>query len=204
MCDGQRAPVNAKEPVYELPDLCAPLDVARQAALVPATGVVKGMFFDSVAREVRAVSGRAVPGERRFLAFTNYPLRDWLEFLATAAATAYPNEPVRGALRRLGRSMYPAFSRSMVGKVVVAFASDDIVHTLPLYPKVWQMISDHASAEIHGLREGRVVIRHRNVWDFNDCFQVGSIEGGFAVFGKNATVRVSVLSPCDADFEVCW
>ncbi len=196
--------MNAKERTYELPDLRAPLDVAAQLALVPEKGAVKGMFFESVAREVRLVSGRAVPGEQRFLTFTNYPLRRWLDFLAAAAATAYPNDPLRGALRRLGRSMFPTFSRSMVGKVLFSVAGDDLLRTLPLYPKIWPVISDHASAEVDELREGRVVIRHRNVWDFNDCFQVGSLEGGFAVFGKEATVRVAVLSPCDADFEVCW
>lgn len=199
-----RAPSSGSAPRYLAPDLRAPLDVAAHRARVPRTGIVKGMFFESVAREVRAVSGREVKRDARWVPFRNYPVLDWVDFLTASAETAYPDLPLREGLHRLGRSMFPAFARTMVGKVIFSVAAGDLLGSLALYPKIWSVISDHASAEVDELREGRVVIRQRNVWDFVDSFQVGSIEGGMAVFGKNATIRVAVLSPCDADLEVCW
>jgi len=162
------------------------------------------MFFESVAREVRAVSGRAVKDQARWVAFRDYPVLDWVDYLATSAEIAYPDRPLREGLHRLGRSMFPAFARTMVGRVIFSVATGDLHGSLSLYPRIWSVISDHVTAEVDELREGRVVIRQRNVWDFADCFQAGSIEGGFEVFGKQATVRVAMLSPCDADFEVCW
>lgn len=189
---------------YRAPDLRAPFDLEAHLALAPPDGLVKGMFFESVAREVRAVSGRSVRDDTRYHAFASYPLRRWLTYLHDAALTAYPREPVRAGLRRLGHSMFPTFSRSMVGKVVFSVAGGDLLRSLPLYPKIWSIISNHARAEVDELQDGRVVIRQRNVWDFVDSFQLGSLEGGMQVFGKRARVRVHVLSPCDADFEVTW
>lgn len=190
--------------MYRAPDLRAPLDLEEHLNLAPPDGLVKGMFFESVAREVRSVSGRSVRDDVRFHAFASYPVRHWLSYLHDAALIAYPREPVREGLRRLGYSMFPAFSRSMIGKVVFSVAGDDLLRSLALYPKIWSIISNHARAEVDELRDGRVVIRQRNVWDFVDSFQLGSIEGGMRVFGKRARVRVHVLSPCDADFEVTW
>ncbi len=186
------------------PDLSAPLDLEAHKRLVPVDGTVKGMFFQSVAEEVRKVSGRSPSSAMRHVPFRDYPLVQWIDYLVDAAHVAYPQRPAREGLRRLGQSMFPAFYASMVGKVVFSVAGGDLHRSLPLYPKIWSVISNHAYAEVDELTSNRVVIRQRHVWDFVDSFQLGSLEGGMRVFGKNPHVKVAVLSPCDADFEITW
>lgn len=188
---------------YLPPALTTPLDLGAHLALAPKHGRVKGMFFRRVVDETKARTGKPLDG-RPYFSFSDYPLADWLTLLHDAAAYAHPREPVREGLRRLGRSMYPAFADSTVGKVIFSVASGSLMRALPLYPKIWSVISNHGTAEIDELRPGRVVVRLRHVWDFVDCFQVGALEGGMAFFGVEADVKVAVLGACDADYEVCW
>jgi uncharacterized protein (TIGR02265 family) len=100
--------------------------------------------------------------------------------------------------------MYATFVESMIGKVVFSVAQGNIMQALPLYPRIWSVVSNHGSAEVDELTEGRVVIRLRNVWDFLDSFQLGALEGGVSFFGVTADVKLHSISPSDADFEVTW
>lgn len=189
--------------VYRAPDFESALDVAAHRDLAPVDGRVKGMFFEDIATQTKVIAGQRLDSTR-YIPFRGYPLRLWLDHLARSARFAYPNLPVREGLRQLGRSMFPTFYASMVGKVIFSVAGGDLHRSLELYPKLWSVISDHASAEVAELTSRRVVIRQRNVWDFTDSFQIGSLEGGFSVFGQRASVRIATLSPCDADFEITW
>jgi uncharacterized protein (TIGR02265 family) len=188
---------------YVYPILTAPLDLAAHLALAPKHGKVKGMFFRRIIEETKTVSGRSMHA-RPYFSFSDYPLADWLTLLHDAALFAYPKEPVRAGLRRLGRSMYATFVESMIGKVVFSVAQGNIMQALPLYPRIWSVVSNHGSAEVDELTEGRVVIRLRNVWDFLDSFQLGALEGGVSFFGVTADVKLHSISPSDADFEVTW
>lgn len=190
-------------PRYAHPVLTAPLDLAAHVAHAPRGGKVKGMFFRNVIDETRRVSGKVI-ASRPYFAFSDYPLADWLTLLHDAALVAYPKDPIRAGLRRLGRSMYATFVESMVGKVVFSVAAGNVMRALPLYPKIWSVISNHGTAEVDELTPGRVVIRLRHVWDFVDSFEVGALEGGMSFFGIDADVKIAVLSPCDADYEITW
>lgn len=188
---------------YVRPDLTQPFDLAAHLALAPRDGTVKGMFFSRIIDETRARASKPFDARGHF-PFSSYPLADWLTLLYNAARAAYPTEPVRSGLRRLGRSMYPTFAESMIGKVVFSIAGNSVMRALPLYPKIWSVISNHGTAEIDELTPGRVVIRLRNVWDYLDSFQFGSLEGGMGFFGIAASVKIASLGPCDADFEITW
>lgn len=188
---------------YAAPDWGAPLDLDAHLRLAPSDGRVKGMFFRRILDDVRKQTGRSLRKESYF-PFSDYRLTDWLVLLHDAARAAHPDQPVREGLRRLGRGMYPTFVDSTIGKVVFSIAPNDVMRALPLYPRIWSVISNHGTAEVDELVNGRVVIRQRNVWDFVDSFQLGSLEGGMLFFGVAAEVRIRQLSPCDADFELTW
>lgn len=198
MVEAPRATVTFVPPSFH-----APLDLAAHLALAPGSGRVKGMFFRRVVEQVKKLSGTQIRA-RTYFPFSDQPLAEWLTLLHDAAEVAYPREPRREGLRRLGRSMYGTFVESTVGKVLVSVAGRDVMAALPLYPRIWSIISNHGTAEVAELAPGRVVIRLRNVWDFVDAFQVGSLEGGMGFFGIDVRVRVHVVSPCDADYELTW
>lgn len=188
---------------YVLGDFKAPLDLEARRAKLPSGGTVKGMFF----RTVLADAKRRAHVELRdhpYHAFRDYRLSDWIDLLVEAAAVTYPGAPPREGLRRLGRDMYPTFVDSMLGKVIFAVAGGDLHRALALYPKIWSVISNHGTGVVKDISVGRCVIELRNVWDFVDSFQLGSLEGGMAFFGRRAEVRIRVLSDCDADYEITW
>lgn len=188
---------------YAHPVLTASIDLAAHLALAPRHGKVKGMFFRRIIDETRMVSGKALTN-RSYFPFSDYPLSEWILLLHDAALQAYPHDPVRAGLRRLGRSMYATFVESMIGKVVFSVAAGNIMQALPLYPRIWSVVSNHGAAAVDELVPGHAVIRLRHVWDFVDSFQVGALEGGMGFFGIEADVKVRVLGPSDADYEMTW
>jgi uncharacterized protein (TIGR02265 family) len=188
---------------YLDPDHAAPLDLAAHLALAPRSATVKGMFFRKILDETASVMGRPVRAGAYF-PFSDYPLADWLTLLHDAARYAYPKRTVRAGLARLGRAMYPTVAGSMMGRVVLSVAGGSIMHALPVYPRVWSLLNNHSRAEVDELTPGRVVIRLRSVWDFLDSFEHGALASGMGMFGIDARVKVAVLGPCDADFEVTW
>jgi len=188
---------------YRVGDFTGPLDVKHRLRQLPSNGTVKGMFFRRVIADAQRRAGVTLR-DHPYHAFRDYRLSDWIDLLVTAGALTYPGAPPKEGLRRLGRDMYPTFVDSMLGKVIFAAAGGDLHRALVLYPKIWSVISNHGTGAVTEMSVGRCVIQLRNVWDFVDSFQLGSLEGGFAVFGRRATVHIETLSDCDANYEVQW
>jgi uncharacterized protein (TIGR02265 family) len=184
-------------------DFRGPLDLDARRRKMPADGTVKGMFFRTVLAAAKQ-KARVELRPRPYQAFRDYPLADWLELLVQAGAAMYPNVPPREGLRRLGQGMYPTFVDTTVGKIIFAVAGGDLHRALALYPKIWSVISNHGTGAVRDISVGRCVIELRNVWDFPDSFQLGSLEGGMAFFGQRADVRLEALSECDANYELLW
>lgn len=180
-----------------------PLDLDARRRNLPSDGTVKGMFFRTIlsaAKQRAHVELRDHP----YHAFRDYRLSDWIDLLVEAGAAMYPNVPAREGLRRLGQGMYPTFVDTTIGKIIFTVAGGDLHRALALYPKIWAVISNHGTGAVRDISAGRCVIELRNVWDFPDSFQLGSLEGGMAFFGRRAEVRIEVLSDCDANYEVTW
>src|SRR5947209_14896875 len=94
---------------FVAPDWSAPLDVATYVHGAPRTARIKGMFAAAVAEGARA-RGLALPSAReRYLPFSDIPQSEFALLLVEAATSFFPDAPLRGALRELGRSAYPVF-----------------------------------------------------------------------------------------------
>ncbi len=184
-------------------DFHGPLDLDARRRRLPSNGTVKGMFFRTI---IAAAKLRTQVDLRPHIyhAFRDYRLSDWVELLVEAGALMYPNLPPHEGLRRLGQGMYPTFVDTTVGKIIFTVAGGDLHRALALYPKIWSVISNHATGVVKEITVGRCVIELRNVWDFTESFQLGSLEGGMAFFGQRAEVRIEVLSDCDANYEITW
>jgi uncharacterized protein (TIGR02265 family) len=188
---------------FTVPNTGAPLDLEQRLAKVPPTTTVKGMFMQAIADEARAVSG-ATQGRGRWLAFKDYPLREWLTLLVDCARAAHPRVSAREGIRRLGQNAYPMFARSTIGKVVMSVAGDNFALALRQVPRVYAVSGNGVTAELAEQREGRAIVQLRGVWDFPDAWQVGAFEGALDAFRKEGSVRVRILSLCDVDLELTW
>ena len=185
------------------PDWDAPLDVDAYLAAIPAELSTKGMFFDSPIRQARERSDET-PGREYYAAFSNYPMREYVEVAVRCAELAYPGTTVRQGLRRIGQEIYPAFFATMIGRVLFKFAGKDVHTALRAVPRAYKVSTPHVDVKIVTVGERRAVLALRQVWDVPEASQVGVFEGGLQAFDLDGRVRLRQLSLCDVDLELSW
>src|SRR5262249_9911315 len=127
---------------------------------------------------------------------------EWISLLADAAPLAHPRALPREGVRRLGQRAYPTFAESTVGKVVMSVAGDNLLGALKLAPRAYA-VSGTARVELGEAREGYVMLKMREVWDFPE-WQIGVMEGALSAFGKRGKVRLRALTISSLDLEVEW
>jgi uncharacterized protein (TIGR02265 family) len=187
---------------FEIPRFEGPLDLPDRLACLPDHVKIKGMFFQTMigAAEKRSNSR---PGRRRYRAFLDYPVPEFLEVAAESASLAYPEASPKEGVRRLGQLQFSTFLDSHIGKVVMSFGRD-FERALSLVPKAYSLAGAGASAELLEFSQGRAVVALRDVWDFPDVHEVGVWEGVLQAFKKSGRVLVRVLSMGDVDLMLQW
>ena len=188
---------------FHAPDVTAPLRLDERFGALAATATVKGMFFTDVAQDVRRRAGRA-PGRQRYVAFRDYPFREWIELLAEAAELAYPHEPALEGIRRLGQRAYPLFVSSRAGAVIAALAGRTVSGTLKQLPRALRVAQSLGSIEIREQGDGHALLELRDLYDFPDTYYTGVVEGILAGFQTEGEVLVRDVTLCDADMLVRW
>lgn len=188
---------------FVIPDPNAPLDLAERLAALPAQATVKGMFFQTMSDQAFAASSQ-LPGRDRYVAYKDYPLREWIEVLLKSARLTFPRVPVREGIRRLGQESYPTFTRSTVGKVLMAAAGNNFGAALRLAPRAFSLTSSTTRCEVVAMADSRAVLRLIRAWDFSEALHTGVFEGTMRAFQRTGVVRVRILSLSSADFEITW
>lgn len=188
---------------FREPDMWAPLGLEERLQGLPSAATVKGMFLSNIADLVEQRSG-ARPGRKRYIAFSNYPLREMVELLPKAAELAYPGLPAREGMRRLGRLAYPTFASSTVGRVVMSIAGEDPRSALHVAPKAYRLIGNTGTAHVVDTGDSDAMLELRGVWGWPDAYNVGVHEGALDALGVDGEVLVRVHSLCDADLLVRW
>lgn len=193
----------AEDAPFVTPDWSAPLYLERRLSEVPSDAWVKGMYLNALADDMQA-AGRPPKNPRRWVAFKNVPMREWLELLVEATAAIHPRSPPREALRRMGQKGYQTFAKSIAGRVLIDLGGVELASALRVIPAIYRNVSA-GSCEIDIDAKRRIAIaRLRNIWDWPDAWQVGLFEGGCLAFREVGTVRVRLHSICDADLEIKW
>ena len=162
------------------------------------------MFINDLLDDLRR-AGHSVTGMgERYVGFKTYPLLDYLTLVEQAAVKLHPSVPTREGVRRLGRSVYPRFVETLVGKTMFAIAGNRFDDIIPLASKAYSVSITPGSVTIRDKRPGFALVEFRNFWSLPDSLQVGNFEGAMQVTNTTGEVKVRTLSPCDVDFEVTW
>ena len=193
----------ASDTAFRAPDLVSPVDVAALLAAGPPEGLVKGMFFEVVKREVRR-AGAPTPGRDRYTAFRGYPLDEWLRFLPECASRAFPNLPAREGMRRFGHGAFRAFHQSTAGRVLFSFAGQDLEATARLAGRAFDAIASHGRVEVVASGPDHVALRLSGMWDYIEGWHVGVYEGATRALGAVPTVEVRMETPQDGEVRVRW
>jgi uncharacterized protein (TIGR02265 family) len=185
------------------PSWTAPLDTASAIQALPVSTTLSGMFFDAVATAARRANVTLASALPRYLSFRFYPLRDFARLLVEAAPALYPDEPMRQALRKMGRAAPYNLLSSTVGKVV--FGPAEGVHAiLGTISQTYPINLRPSAAEVTEHGERFAVVRLSDVHYFLDCHHVGILEGTLQYAGVRGSVRVRPMGPGAMEYLCTW
>jgi uncharacterized protein (TIGR02265 family) len=188
---------------FEIPDWTASLDVEAHLAVVPRGGTVKGMFFQDFIKPLNDL-GKKPATRTRYIAFKDYPLKEYMELALEVAPQIHPEQSLRESLRRLGFAVYPNFKSTMIGKAIFAIAGRDFKRVMELAGRAYKVAGSHGEVTLHHKGPGHTVAELREVYAFPDCLQLGIWEGGMKATGATGEITVRLHSTCDVDFEIHW
>ena len=184
------------------PDFRAPLDVSAHLDAVPTGATLKGMFFQDLADQL-AAAGHDTSG-RSFSAFRDYPTRDYLTFLVEASKKLHPKVPLREGLRRLGRSAYPTFAETRIGKVVFGVVGGNLPAIMRLAGKAYRIADSVARADAVEVTDAHARMLLKSVYVFVDAYQVGVFEGAVLAARRVPEVAIRPVSLHEAELLVVW
>lgn len=181
-------------------------DVFHEYALrineAPEAGCVRGMFFSEI---IRLVPNIPTSRRARYLPFSMYPLREFMQLLVDGARTIAPNRNPEETLRDLGRTAYETFASSMVGISLLSGAgTSESARVLALVPRAYAMLLEPGSAEVVSVTDREAVVKLRDVWSFPESYNVGAWLGALSVLNVEGTVDVIRHSWCNVDLHVRW
>jgi uncharacterized protein (TIGR02265 family) len=194
---------------FRAPDFSRPFELSAYLANTPDNATCKGLFFQDVVRAVqsagRAAAAQRVPQlARRYVAFSDYSLREHMELTSQVAGILYPEVPTREGLRRLGWLVFPGFAESLVGKVIFTIFGEHLDRVYELAPRSFPVSLSRGRAETERVGERHWRITFREIYGFLDCYYVGVIEGPIRRLGKIPDVRVHAESLSDGVMDVRW
>lgn len=195
---------------FSAPDFSRELDPLPYLERVPPDALCKGMFFHDVLKAVQRVSPTAaaqlVPhmGQRRYVRFKDYPLREHMELTAEAVKLLYPQLPSREGMRRLGWLAYPTFADSMVGRIVFGVLGKDLDRIFEVGPKSFEVSMTRGRAVARRLGEAHWRYELKEVFGYLDSYYVGVLEGPIRHHGLVPDVRIHPASISDAVLDIRW
>lgn len=180
-----------------------PLDAVALIQAIPSFATMTGVFLQAVVDRSRA-HGAHLPSRDHYVGFRRYPLREHATLLVDAARALWPGEPLRNALRRLGRGAPGALVQSIVGRVVLG-SVDGPLEMLQAMAKSYAIHTSPGDVEVVPVGPRQVVVRMREIHHFVDSHHVGVFEGVLRLAAvDDGRVRIHRYSRIDADLLCEW
>jgi uncharacterized protein (TIGR02265 family) len=169
-------------------------------AATPEDAVIRGLFPSEIIRLVPEVTSP----RKRYVPFSNYPMREYLDLILQAARLKYPNMTAGNAVLRLGTHVYTSFANSLAGMAIFSIAQLDFRRSVELSPKAYEVTLKPGKVNLIHLGPLSAKIELRNVWAFPDIFHAGVWLGGMAAYKVAGSIGITRHSLCDVDFEMQW
>jgi len=149
--------------------------------------------------------GAALPTDKRYFSFKDYPLRELMGLMVNAVEVLYPDISPREGMIALGRLAFPTLTSTTIGKVIFSVAGNSWVRALNLVTKAYEVSIRPGTASVTELTETSARVELREIWNFGDSYQVGVFEGAMKHFGVRGSVQaVRVDRRCDVDLIMHW
>jgi uncharacterized protein (TIGR02265 family) len=184
------------------PDWTQPVDFAARIAAIPATSLVRGMFLQLLVDAVDPTHMAKRP-VRRYSAFKNYPLREYVELLSFASEHMRKKMPAE-SVRRLGWRVYPNYAKTITGTAIFAVAGYDFRRIIELSPTAYQVSLEPSEVHIRTIEPHYAVVELRNMYNVPEFHQVGIWEGAMKTCSVEGHIKTEVLDYGAVNFEIRW
>jgi uncharacterized protein (TIGR02265 family) len=199
---GQDEPMPAP-PGFVPVDWSAPFDPVAHIAACPAEFTIKGVIAHGVVRRLER-GGYAPAGRYSFQTFKDYPLREHLELVVDAARLMHPDQPLREALRRLGRVAYDDVLETLIGRVVFGVLGKNFPGIVRLSAKAYEIVGSRARVTMVAASDGFAHSHIKDAFGFLDTYQIGVYEGTMAYCGHVGEVLIKRHSISEAEVWCEW
>lgn len=190
--------------MFAEPNWNQPVDFAARLAAIPPSATVRGMFLQMMQASTLA-SGVVEARERRYVAFNTYPMHDYVALLALICARNKGSLTSAECVRRLGRTLYPSYAKTVTGTAIFAVAGGNFRRVLELCPAAYRVATPTASVSILECAQGHARVAIRGMYALPDLHQVGIFEGAMEACGTAGSVLVQRHDDVgDADYELRW
>jgi len=170
----------------------------------PPEATVKGMYVEALLT-LRKRRGAALPTDKRYFSFKDYPLRELMMLMVDAVAVLYPEVSPHEGMTALGRLAFPTFTSTTIGKVIFSVAGNSWVRALNLVTKAYEVSIRPGTASVAEVTDTSARVELRDIWNFGNSYQVGVFEGAMKHFGVRGSVQaVRVGRQCDVDLIMHW
>lgn len=184
------------------PDWSQAIDFEARLAAIPPTSMVRGMFLQLLVEAI-GPTHMAKRIARRYSAFKNYPLRDYVELLAFAAEHMRKKVPA-DCVRRLGWRVYPNYAKTITGTAIFAVAGHDFRRTIEVSPTAYQVSLEPARVIIKNIQPQFAQVELRDVYNLPEFHQVGIWEGAMQTCGVQGHIKTEVVDFGAVNFEIRW
>lgn len=174
-------------------------DLRARIAQTPLSATVRGMFFSELLKS----SPTAGIETKRYIPFTLYPVRDYMELILRVAQPRAAKLSPTTAVMRAGCSVYATFAASLAGTAIFSIARD-FRRVVELSPNAYSVTLKPSSVEVAKLEPRAATVRLRGVWPFPDIFHVGIWLGAMEAFGVDGEIEAMRTSLSDVELQMSW
>jgi uncharacterized protein (TIGR02265 family) len=186
----------------------ATLDLDSRLRLLPAQASVRGFYFKQTADEVARHGPGAVAAHRRLSPvkskwfFRMYPIGEYLEDLASAAAVLSPEDPP-SAVRAIwanGPRYAPLFNATRF----LGLLRGEVASAMQWLEAHRGVFANYGRWRLERLEQRYVIMHYFDECIWIDSAHRGGMEGLLQACGVEGTVEVELDSPLDGHLHVRW
>jgi uncharacterized protein (TIGR02265 family) len=188
---------------FRLPNWEEPIDIDAILAGCPAGAMMRGMYTLAVCNQAEKLTRKRF-GEKRYVPFKFYSMREHIRVVHECATASYPSHPPRLALRRMGALAIPTLRDSIVGRTLLMLGSGTGEMALGMLEKAYKQSRNSGSVRLSRLTEKMAEFELREIWDFPDTVQVGIFEAALREAVGGGAVLVRRHSLASVDLRMVW
>ncbi len=195
---------------YARPRFDAPVDLDAHLRRLPDGATTRGMYFESALAVARQRAPRvdvlreAGVARASYVAFSPYPVSDFLRLAHVVARHAWPDAAVGEGLRRLGHRSYDAFLDSHLGRVVFGAFGRAPQLIARHAAKGWGLSMNFGHVEVEELGPSHFRFHFSELPVFLETQQVGVVEGAIRATGIAAEVLVEARDLASLSMDISW